>query len=252
MEEIFKGVTRMHYVCGLRIGGEDYTVHALVAVDDKGNRYYDHNLVNIEKGKLLDHISGQAVIDGFGATPSTKLTTNSERKVNKLISLLQTNEQEIRSAESRMRDILDERPWLADDKVKINLGKPDGLGKVDKVDHNPYIHIRPNMVNKQFKNAWERRNLVYVKMFCCELNIRTVINFSLDFSCTSPSNVLSLLSERASLGGKVTPPTFGFEGGVVKVPFGDVLFLSPNISFYLASASSGLLFFRVLVVNASI
>ena len=168
MEELFKGVTRMHYVCGLRIGGEDYTVHALVAVDDKGNRYYDHNLVIIEKGKLLDHISGQAVIDGFGTTPSTKLTTNSDRKVTKLISLLQTNEQEISSAEARMREILDERPWLADDKGKINLGKPDGLGNVDKVDYNPYIHIRPNMVNKQFKNAWERRNLVYVKVFCCK------------------------------------------------------------------------------------
>ena len=62
----------------------------------------------------------------------------------------------------------DERPWLADDKGKINLGKPDDLGKVDKVDYNPYIHIRPNMVNKQFKNAWERRNLVYVKVFCCK------------------------------------------------------------------------------------
>ena len=47
----------------------------------------------------------------------------------------------------------DERPWLADENGKINLGKPDGLGNVDKVDYNPYIHIRPNMVNKQFKNA---------------------------------------------------------------------------------------------------
>ena len=64
----------------------------------------------------------------------------------------------------------DERPWLADDKGKVNLGKPDGLGNVDKVDYNPYIHIRPNMVNKQFKNAWERRNLVYVLITVLMLN----------------------------------------------------------------------------------
>ena len=60
-----------------------------------GNRYYDHNLVQIEKGKLLDHVSGKAVIDGFGTTPSTKLTTNSKRKVNNLLSILQTNPEEI-------------------------------------------------------------------------------------------------------------------------------------------------------------
>ena len=62
-----------------------------IAVDSRGNRYYDHNLTHIEKGKLLDHISGKAVIDGFGTTPGTKPTT--ERKVSKLISILQTKGQ---------------------------------------------------------------------------------------------------------------------------------------------------------------
>ena len=101
-------VEYQHYVCGLKIGGMDYTVHALVAVDAKGNRYYDHNLVEIEKGKLLDRISGQAAIDGFGTTPGTKPTTNSERKVNDLVSLLQTNADEIARAEEKMRSLLDE------------------------------------------------------------------------------------------------------------------------------------------------
>jgi hypothetical protein len=49
--------------------------------------------VQIEKGKLLDHISGEAVIDGFGTTPGMKPTTNSERKYNKLVSILQTKSQ---------------------------------------------------------------------------------------------------------------------------------------------------------------
>lgn len=57
----------------------------------------------------------------------------------------------------------DENPDLATDDGKINLKKPGGLGSVDNVDYNPYIHIRPTLVNKQFKNAWERDDLVYVK-----------------------------------------------------------------------------------------
>ena len=43
-----------NYVCGLKIGGEDYTVLSKIAVDRDGNRYYDHRLTHIEKGKLLE------------------------------------------------------------------------------------------------------------------------------------------------------------------------------------------------------
>ena len=57
----------------------------------------------------------------------------------------------------------DEHPELATDNGKIDLGKPDKLGTVGNVDYNPYIHIRPTTLNKQFKNAWERPNLVYIE-----------------------------------------------------------------------------------------
>ena len=56
----------------------------------------------------------------------------------------------------------DEHPELANENGKIDLIKPDGKS-VGGVDYNPYIHIRPNKVNKQFKQAWERPNLVYVE-----------------------------------------------------------------------------------------
>lgn len=56
----------------------------------------------------------------------------------------------------------EEHPELADANGKVNLVKPDGK-RVDKVDYNPYIHNRPNKVNKQFKQAWERPDLVYIK-----------------------------------------------------------------------------------------
>lgn len=58
----------------------------------------------------------------------------------------------------------DENPDLATDDGKINLIKPNGLGGVGAVDYNPYIHIRPTTLNKQFKNAWERDDLVYLKV----------------------------------------------------------------------------------------
>lgn len=99
-----------YYVCGLKIGNTDYTVRSTIAVDNKGNRYYDHKLTSIEKGKLLDQINGQTAKNvGFGTTPGTKPTTDngevlnpeiqksgntSDYKDKRLISLLQTNDQE--------------------------------------------------------------------------------------------------------------------------------------------------------------
>ena len=81
-----------HFVCGLKIGTEDYTVHSLVAVDHKGNRYYDHSLTQIEKTKLLDSIEHQAVKgQGFDTTSSTELTTLNGYKGKKLLELFQTN-----------------------------------------------------------------------------------------------------------------------------------------------------------------
>jgi hypothetical protein len=41
-------------VAGLKIGGEDYTVKAVIATDRDGNRYYDQALAALEKRKLLD------------------------------------------------------------------------------------------------------------------------------------------------------------------------------------------------------
>ena len=85
-------VEYQHFVCGLKIGGEDYTVHSLVAVDKKGDRYYDHNLTAIEKKKLLDLIESQAVEgEDFGTTPGTQPTILSTYKGKQLVSLLQVN-----------------------------------------------------------------------------------------------------------------------------------------------------------------
>lgn len=57
----------------------------------------------------------------------------------------------------------EENPDMADENGKINLIKPQGRGSVGSVDYNPYIHIRPTAVNKQFTQAWNRPELVYIE-----------------------------------------------------------------------------------------
>ena len=85
-------VEYQHFVCGLKIGNEDYTVHSLVAVDKNGNRYYDHNLTQIEKTKLLDSIERQAVSgQGFDTTSGTEPTTLNGYKGKQLSELLKTD-----------------------------------------------------------------------------------------------------------------------------------------------------------------
>ncbi len=100
------------FVCGLKIGGENYTVLAKVAVDSKGNRYYDHNLVSVEKGKLIDIANNEqsAISSGFGTTPDTKSTTNSQRKYKELISLLQTNSSKIVDANGEPKVVYHRTP----------------------------------------------------------------------------------------------------------------------------------------------
>ena len=57
----------------------------------------------------------------------------------------------------------EENPGIATEDGKVNLIKPNGRGEVPSVDYNPYIHIRPNTINKQFTQAWKRPELVYIE-----------------------------------------------------------------------------------------
>ena len=98
-----------YYVCGLKIGGVDYTVKLTIGVK-QGKRYYDHALTEMEKGKLLDQINGRAVDKSvFGTMPDTKSTNGSGftttgdaplpsyavSKDTKLLSILQTNSSKV-------------------------------------------------------------------------------------------------------------------------------------------------------------
>ncbi len=77
-----------YYVSGLNIDGENYTVKMVVGV--KGDKkYYDHELTQIEKGRLTDSLN--LIAKQVAANQSTL----SEYKDSKLISLLQINSSKV-------------------------------------------------------------------------------------------------------------------------------------------------------------
>ena len=79
-----------YYVSGLKIGDVDYTVKLAIGVDEYGNKYYDHSLTQIEKGKLIDEVGALST-----TLPSDNQSTLSEYKDKRLFSLLQTNSSKV-------------------------------------------------------------------------------------------------------------------------------------------------------------
>lgn len=78
-----------YYVCGLKIGGIDYTVKAIIANQNNGERYYDHKLTEIEKGKLLSIVP---TIQKAGIENNSPLSTVKDKR---LLSILQTNSSKV-------------------------------------------------------------------------------------------------------------------------------------------------------------
>ena len=90
-----------YYVCGLKIGDENYTVKFVISKKNNGERYYDHKLIEIEKGRLLD----LSAVSSAGSANKHPLNSYKDKR---LFSILQINPKEIAKAETRMRQILDE------------------------------------------------------------------------------------------------------------------------------------------------
>ena len=78
-----------YYVSGLKIGKNDYTIKAVVAVQNNGDRYYDHKLSSIEKGKLLSIIP---TIQKAGIKNNLPPSIGKDKR---LLSILQTNSSKV-------------------------------------------------------------------------------------------------------------------------------------------------------------
>ena len=74
-------------------------------------------------------------------------------------------------------EMAEENPDIADENGKIRLIKPKKKGvkltDVNKVDYNPYIHLRLDKINQQFKDAWKRDDLVYIESEVPESEVKS-------------------------------------------------------------------------------
>lgn len=139
-----------YFVCGLKIGGTDYTVRSVFAVDNKGNRYYDHKLTDIGKGKLLDLIDQGVNDSSFDATSSTKPTTanNSVGKDKKLFHILQANHSEL--AENSTSE---QKYSLRVDRFRHDLDEWKKANNLPKDAQRPYVPVRePGETAADFMN----------------------------------------------------------------------------------------------------
>lgn len=210
-----------YYVCGLKIGGEDYTVKMTVGVK-QGKKYYDHALTQVEKGKLLDLI-GQAVSgEGFTTTEGAPMPSSalSEYKDKKLLSILQTNSSKVVDGNGEPRvvyhgtplsrgQITPGRGWHGDEYVRQEMpftefrgGDYSGLvfASVD-YDKARGIAERRSMSIPDDENGnerWTEEGYVY-DLF---LNVRKPFD---------PRNVEELRGVLAGMGGEI--PTLSFYGG---------------------------------------
>lgn len=85
-----------YYALGIEIDNEPYTVKLTIGVK-QGKKYYDHNLTQIEKGKLIDQINDQSAKKDFTTVGDAPLQPYvlSEIKDTKLVSILQNNSSKV-------------------------------------------------------------------------------------------------------------------------------------------------------------
>lgn len=144
-------VSYHYYICGLKIGGEDYTVRMVEAEEKDGSRYYDHRLTHIEKGKLINELAliNSSSSTELSSTPDAEAEdrnrpTNrgeiqtapiSNIKDTRLISLLQTNNQEnarkIKLATGWERGA--DGKWQHDTEAKLQIPKEEKINEIKRL-----------------------------------------------------------------------------------------------------------------------
>lgn len=121
-----------YYVVGLKIDGVDYTVKAVLAIDDRDDRYYDHRLTKIEKGNLL-----ASTVRLTNAAVAGKLPLDEYDR--RLLQILQDKNDESDIQFSRMADMADFYD-KNQDKAKEVLGKLGGV--VNDFINNPKSFVK--------------------------------------------------------------------------------------------------------------
>ena len=146
-----------YYVCGLKIGKEDYTVKAIIANQSNGERYYDHKLTHIEKGKLLSIVPTIQKAGMEGNSPLSGI------KDKRLLSILQDNADEnllFRTGEDKTGDVVKQFKSQVRNTPDIATVRTEG-----DVDALPYDRltkeaVRMRLRNKATSGAYDKENNV--------------------------------------------------------------------------------------------
>ena len=117
-----------YYVTGLKIGNENFTVRLTIGVKN-GKYYYDHYLTEIEKGNLIE------IANGFTPTGDAPVPSYTVGEDTRLISLLQTNDQEnarkIKLATGWERGT--DGKWQYDTEVKLQIPKEEKINEIKRL-----------------------------------------------------------------------------------------------------------------------
>ena len=145
-----------YYVSGLKIGDVDYTVKLAIGVDEYGNKYYDHSLTQIEKGKLIDEVGALST-----TLPSDNQSTLSEYKDKRLFSLLQTNsskvvdENGVRYMISKSADVDKETDAIKERAISDGTFMKAPNGKDTNLTERQWLQVRTKAFKKWFGD-WEK------------------------------------------------------------------------------------------------
>lgn len=117
-----------YYVTGLKIGNENFTVRLTIGVKN-GKYYYDHYLTEIEKGNLIE------IANGFIPTEDAPVPSYTVGEDTRLISLLQTNDQEnarkIKLATGWERGA--DGKWQYDTEAKLQIPKEEKINEIKRL-----------------------------------------------------------------------------------------------------------------------
>lgn len=117
-----------YYVTGLKIGNENFTVLLTIGVKN-GKYYYDHYLTEIEKGNLIE------IANGFTPTGDAPVPSYTVGEDTRLISLLQTNNQEnarkIKLATGWERGA--DGKWQHDTEAKLQIPKEEKINEIKRL-----------------------------------------------------------------------------------------------------------------------
>ena len=148
-----------YYVCGLRIGGVDYTVKAVIANGYNGEKYYDHRLTKMEKGEL---ISLAAAMQNHGSEINSPL---SDIKDKRLISILQKNSEkdtgvdgDILFRTGSIDELLDD--WMINVKNGPHIHTIYDESEIDQLPYSSMTkrELKEKLKNKRCTGGYSNRN----------------------------------------------------------------------------------------------